>query len=165
MSGFNILDLTFITITVFSIIIGIIRGFIKEVLSLVFLILSIIIALLFYSNIGGLFREFLKNRNLANIAAFITIFTLMMIGGYIFTYLIKKIIVIGPVKSIDRLLGAVFGLLRGVILSAVLLFGIVYMPIKKELIINSKISPHLYDLVKFVKGYLPDDLKSLISKI
>lgn len=165
MTGLNFLDIIFLLILLFSIIFGLFRGFVKEILSLIFLILSIVLGIVFYSDGGRLLHGFFKNRQLSNIAGFIVVFTVVMISGYIITYFIKKILVIGPLKSIDRILGGIFGIVRGVLISIVLLFAIVYLPVKKNSIINSKLSPYLYNMVKIVKGYLPDNINSFLKGI
>jgi len=164
-SGLNVLDIIFIAVLLFSALFGVFRGFIKEVLSLIFLILSLLLGIVFYSDAGRLFQSFFKSKQLSNIAGFIAVSSLVLITGYILTYFTRKVLRIGPIKSIDRLLGGVFGVIRGILISAVILFAIVYLPLKKDIIIGSKLSPYLYDIVKIIKGYLPENLEDLLKGI
>ncbi len=160
----NLLDWIFIAITFFSILIGLIRGFVKELLSLIFLILAVVVSVLFYKDIGrGLFG-FIDSSDLANFLGFVTGFTIILSFGFLITFFLKKLIIIGPIKSIDRLLGSVFGFFRAILICSIIVFAILAFPgDRKNLIKNSQFSPYVFKAMKVLMGFIPENLKKGIS--
>ena len=160
----NLLDIIFIIITFVSILIGILRGFIKELLSIIFLVLAVVLSILFYKEAGLFFNGFINNTEVANFTGFIAVFITILIVGYLITYFLKKIIVIGPLRSIDRLLGALFGFLRSALICSILLFGILAFPgDKKGVVSNSQFAPEVFKVIKVIMGFIPENFKKAVS--
>ena len=113
-----------------SILFGVIKGFIRELFSLAFFILAVILSFLYYHDTGTFFIKYLKDRDLSNFAGFVLIFVLVLSIGSVVTYVIKKLFVLGPLRSVDRILGGVFGLLRGILLSMIIVFGLITFSVK-----------------------------------
>ena len=114
MSGeLNLLDLLFIALLFFSVFFGLLRGLVRELLSLFFLIAALVVAFIYYREAGLLLHGLIDNRDLANFAGFLLILALVAAVGSLVTGLIGKHLVVGPLKAVDRLLGAVFGLAAG----------------------------------------------------
>ena len=119
MINLNILDVVFLLIIFLSILFGVIKGFIRELFSLAFFIIAVVLSFLFYHDIGSVLKKYLKDRDVSNFVGFIIIFVFILIIGSFVTYFLKKMFVLGPLKSVDRILGGVFGLARGVLISAI----------------------------------------------
>ncbi|MCX6581908.1 MAG: CvpA family protein [Candidatus Aminicenantes bacterium] len=156
--GLNVLDIVFLIIVGISILLGIIKGFIRELFSLVFLIIGGVLAFLFYNDVGGVLVKLLKNRNISNFAGFIVIFAGVLIAGAIITYAIKKVFTFGPLKAVDRILGGVFGLVRGILISAVIVLMFLAFPVHDDLPVKSKIAPYLVDTIRVVMKWLPESV-------
>ncbi|MCP5051731.1 MAG: CvpA family protein, partial [bacterium] len=90
----NILDIILLIILFASIMFGIIKGFIRELFSLAFFIIAVVLSFLFYYEVGSLYS--IKSRDVANFAGFITIFVVILIVGSLVTYFTKKVFTIGP---------------------------------------------------------------------
>lgn len=161
---FNFLDIIFIIITFASILIGILRGFVKEILSIIFLILAVVLSILFYKEAGLFFSGFINNSEIANFTGFIAVFISILTGGYLITFFLRKIIIIGPIKSIDRLLGALFGFLRSALICSIILFGILAFPgDKKGIVSNSQFAPQVFKVIKVIMGFIPENFKKAVS--
>lgn len=139
--GLNILDIIFIVIILLSMFLGILKGFIKELFSLVFLIIAAVLSFLYYSEIGGFLLKYIKNKNISKFVGFVLIFVIVLIVGSLVTFFLKKIFVLGPLKSIDKILGGVFGLIRGILISCVIVFGLIASKVDGKLCIDSKLFP------------------------
>lgn len=147
----SVLDITFAVIILASMIFGVFNGLVREILSLFFFIAAAILASLYYPQVAGLIGDkFGKSPHFANYAGFIAIFVAVLIMGAVITHFIKKIFNIQPLKSIDRILGAVFGLFRGIVLSGIIVFGFMAFPVNDRLLLNSKFSPFMVEVVQGV---------------
>jgi membrane protein required for colicin V production len=160
----NILDIVFLIVIILSVVFGILKGFIRELFSLAFFIIAVVLSFLFYFEAGNLFLKQIKNRNIANFAGFILIFVSILIIGSLVTFVIKKLFVIGPLKSIDRILGGVFGLLRGVLISAILVFGLISFPLDDQLVLKSRLSPVIIQTIEVFINLFPDKLKQKFNQ-
>ena len=159
----NLLDIIFIGITFISILIGILRGFIKELLSIIFLILAVVLSILFYKEAGLIFNSFINNPEVANFTGFIAVFIGTLISGSLITFFLRKVIVIGPLKFIDRLLGALFGFVRSALICSIILFGILAFPgDKKKIVSDSQFAPEVYKVIKVIMGYIPENFKKSV---
>ncbi len=164
MSGsLNLLDVFFFVIILGSIILGIIKGFIRELFSLAFFIIAVILSFLFYADLGDVFVKHIKNRDVANFAAFAAIFVVVLIVGSLVTYSLKKLFVIGPLKSIDRILGGAFGLVRGILICGIFIFGLIVFPIHDKLVKESQVCPYIMKTVDVFLNLLPENFREKID--
>jgi len=156
--GLNVLDIVFLIIIVLSVIFGIIKGFVRELFSLAFFILALVLSFLYYSEIGEWYGENLS-RNIANFAGFITIFVVILVIGSLVTYLVKKLFILGPLKSIDRIFGGVFGMVRGILLVCIIVFVFIAFQVNDKLIKESRLSPYVLETIQSVIKLAPDKFK------
>lgn len=116
----NWLDIAVLVILGVSAFNGLRQGLIKTALSLAGLIIGIILAGQFYQQLAGLLA-FIPNEDIANIAAFILILVGVMVIASILARLLKFAVSVVLLGWVNRLGGAVFGLVLGAIfLSAIL---------------------------------------------
>ncbi|MCP4149322.1 MAG: CvpA family protein [bacterium] len=155
----NTLDFIFLGVIFLSILFGVIKGFIRELLSLAFLIIAGVMAFLFYYEVGTLLLKYIDNRNVANFAGFISIFTGVIIIGSLVTFFVKKILTIGPLNAVDRILGGVFGLVRGILIAGVVVFGLIVFPVNDNLVRESKLSPFIVQTIDVFIKLIPNKLK------
>lgn len=121
-------DAIIIGIIVFSLMISLWRGFIREVLSLVGWVAAFFIASKFYPHLStvllGLDSPYLQNEYVRNgIAAAILFIAVLIVSGII-NALLSQLADKTGLTGTDRVLGAAFGVLRGVFIVAGLLFFI-----------------------------------------
>jgi len=115
MSGF---DIVIVAIFLISIVVGIMRGLVKEALSIISWIAAIWLAVTFNTQAGEWFAQFVNIPN-ATFRGWIG-FTLVFVGTLfvfaVINFLITKLIVRGPVKTTDRVLGIFFGAARAALI-------------------------------------------------
>ena len=158
-TSLNSLDVAFLVIISISILLGIIKGFIRELFSLAFFFIAVILSFLFYQDVGTFFMKYFKNRDISNFTGFISIFCVVLIVGSIITYLIKKVLTAGPLKSVDRILGGVFGMVRGILISGIIILGLITFKINDKLVLTSKLSPYFISTLKVFYDILPKNVK------
>lgn len=161
----NVLDIIMIAILLLSVLFGILKGFVRELLSLAFFIIAVVLAFLFYSEVGELFIGSMKDRDVANFTGFLTIFVIVLIIGSLVTYFAKKIFTVGPLKSIDMILGGVFGFVRGVLVACIIVFALIAFPVNDNLIIHSRLSPYVMKAIDVFFNLLPAKYKGQLDLI
>jgi len=159
----NLLDLAFLVIISVSVLLGFIKGLVRQLLAIFFLILGLILAFIFYPDLSSVLLRRLRDPMASDFAAFLAILLATILLGFLLTLLVKKVIVIGPLKSIDRLLGAFFGLLRGLILSAVLIAMIFAFQFQIDLVRKSRLAPFITTLVSEAVSLLPGEIQQRIT--
>jgi len=119
----NWLDIAIALITLLSCVFGLWRGLIKEVLSLVTWIAALLLAKTYTVVLASsVFTNFIDNSSIRYVVAFTIIFILVMMIGTFLNFLMSKILAVTGLKFADRLLGGVFGILRGLLIVLIGLF-------------------------------------------
>jgi membrane protein required for colicin V production len=161
----NIIDLLFIAIFFFSVLFGLIRGLVRELLAVCVLVAALVVAFIYYPDIGLLLNGAIKKRELADLAGFLLLLLLVGVAGSLISRLISKLLTGGPLKALDRLLGGIFGMLRAVLLSGIIIYGFIAFPLNEELLRQSQLAPYLVSAMKLGIEALPpawrDKLKSI----
>lgn len=92
------------------------RGLVREALSLATWIGALLIATFFYEPMGELLSGLIDNSSLRSVAAFSILFILAVFIGTLISQLFTKMVSAIGLRGPDRLLGALFGVLRGLII-------------------------------------------------
>jgi membrane protein required for colicin V production len=110
------LDFAIIGVLLLSVSIGIVRGFIREALSIVSWIAAIWLGLAFCESAGQVFASWLQNDALQIGAGFSLVFVVSLLVFSGISYLIYKLVAVKAIKGTDRGLGAIFGAGRATLL-------------------------------------------------
>lgn len=116
MNGF---DYVLLIIMALSAIAGLMRGFLHEVLSLLSWLAAFFVALYFAESLSGVLENQFANGTLRFGISFGALFIATLILSSFLIYLISKLISSAGLGGTDRILGFVFGGLRGAIICIV----------------------------------------------
>ncbi len=129
MSG---VDYAVLAIIVLSAGIGVWRGFVREALSLAIWIFAFWLAYLGSGVFEPYLSGFIADQALRTVFAFIVLFLGIHIVGFIVSRLLSTLIKSIGLKGVDRVLGAVFGVVRGAVVIAVLVLIAGLTPLAQE---------------------------------
>ena len=143
--------------------ISIVRGFIKEVLSLASWALSFWVALMFYPHVATLLADYIATPSIRLFTAFSSLFLVTLILGALVNHLISEIVEKTGLTGTDRALGVIFGLVRGVAIVSllVMLAGATPMPTDSWWQ-NSLLLEHFEKLAVWLRNFLPADIAEYI---
>lgn len=121
MEAFNVADWAIIGVIAVSALISLMRGFVKEALSLVVWVAAFLVAIFFHENLAGLLVDHIATPSVRKIAAVGILFLTTLVAGGLANQFIGQLVKMTGLSGTDRLLGMVFGLARGGILVLTLL--------------------------------------------
>ena len=155
----NWVDVVIIIYLGLSIFFGFAQGLIRTLFSIIGTIVGILLASHFYKQLGDILT-FISNRNVADIIAFIIILLAVMGIAALIALVLRSLIKAIMLGWIDRIGGAVFGLILGA-LSVSALLAIIVKYTDSSLITNSKLAAFFLDKFPLVMGLLPGEFDNI----
>ena len=159
---FNQVDIVILIVIVFSLAFGLWRGLIKEVLSLLTWIAALLVSRVYSEPLAGLMTGMVENEGIRYVSAFAILFFIVMMLGTFLNSLMSKLLSVAGLKLADRLLGAGFGMARGVIIVLVIMFIANMFVSETELWHQSQLVPYGMDLIEKSQVFI-GDLNSVSS--
>ncbi|WIO73059.1 CvpA family protein [Porticoccaceae bacterium LTM1] len=114
-------DWAIIAIVGVSALISVVRGFVREALSLVVWVAALFVAMTFYPQVTQWLTNLIETPSLRQAAAWLGLFVLTLIVGGIVNYLISQLVRATGLTGTDRFLGMLFGTARGLLVVLVIL--------------------------------------------
>jgi len=114
-----IIDIIILVAIVVSVIVGLVRGFVKEAISIAALLLAIWAALFFGPAVGLAMAGWLDSEELQMWFGRIFLFAVILSVGGLLSWGLSKLVRLSILSGMDRFLGSVFGIGRGLLLIAV----------------------------------------------
>jgi membrane protein required for colicin V production len=116
----NAADAAILGIVLLSVVIGIARGFIVEALSLGTWIAAAVAATVLGPQLADLFIGHIELPSARIALGYLIVFLLVLVAGALVTWAVRRLVEESGLSGTDRMLGLVFGLVRGVLIVVVL---------------------------------------------
>lgn len=160
MTVWNWLDWTLAVVALVSVLAAFRKGLVRELISLAAVVAGLVVATLGYARAAVWFDDLTKSHQTAQGLAFLALFLVTLLVGAILSGLAGKMIKKAGLQTFDRLLGAMFGIVRGVALDCILLWALVTFAIKVEVVRRSVLAPYVLTGANVIARTMPDDLRA-----
>lgn len=128
----SVLDWIFVAGLLASVGLGVWRGFVYEVLSVLNWLLAFVLAQWLGADVGRQLPIDTSSEALVRIAGFVLVFVVSVFTGGLLVWGLPKLIEQAGLRPVDRVLGGVFGLVRGLILLLALTVLVLMTPFKSQ---------------------------------
>jgi membrane protein required for colicin V production len=141
----NWLDWLITGVIIVSTLVSVMRGFVKEALSLASWAVAFFLAMTFAGQLSVQLQPWISNDSLRYASAYVILFAATLMVGGLLNRLLTQIIKSTGLGGLDRLLGTAFGFTRGLVLVMVVLYvaRTLIPEQEQEIIQESAVLPHL----------------------
>ncbi|MEM1038932.1 MAG: CvpA family protein [Pseudomonadota bacterium] len=167
----TLLDGILLVIVLISAILAMIRGFSREVLSIVSWVVAAAAALYLFPSLTPFVQstapELFANALVAQGVSALIIFLLVLIIVSYLTMLLADMIIDSRIGVLDRTLGFLFGAARGMLLVAITLMGFLWLANEQEptWVAEAKSKPMLVAVGTAIRDALPDNLDEVVQGV
>jgi membrane protein required for colicin V production len=158
----NWLDIILAVLLVGAIVMGFIKGLIRELIGLVVVILGIVLAARWYPPVAKFFSSIINNAPAAKFLGFIVVFMGIFLVGAVASGLVSKVLK-GGLSFTNHLLGGLIGFFEGMLVCGALVFALLAFPINRDAVAYSKLAPVCYETTKAAVALIPQELKDQIK--
>jgi membrane protein required for colicin V production len=159
----NWLDIVFIVIMGASLVFGIVKGLIRQVIGLAAVVLGLILASLYYEGLAEIIGKVVHDKLLGNFLGFLAVFFLVLAAGALLGHLISKSMK-GPLAFANRFFGGLFGLLKAVLICGVIVFAMTAFDLARPAIEDSRLAPVCLGVARAAVNIIPQDLKTKFNQ-
>lgn len=161
----TVLDVIVVVVVLISAVLAMVRGFVREVLSVASWAVAAGAAYLLYPHVLPLVQPYFDNKTVAIIVSAAAIFFVALIIASYITMKISDFVIDSRVGSVDRVLGFVFGALRGILLMIVALWFFNFLVREPQpWIANARTMPLLVSGGDWLISLLPPDFESWVQE-
>ena len=153
----NWLDIVILVIIALSAGISVMRGFIREAMSLAIWVLAFWIALTYAHKMDTLLIDYIQSPTARISTAFGILFIGTLLVGIFVNYLAGQLVKKTGLTGTDRMLGIIFGVGRGIVVVSilVLLAGLTQQVPQEPWWKESMLMVYFQDIAIWMKGFLP----------
>lgn len=155
---YNWLDIIFIFLIFITLILGVAKGFVKQIIGILAVIAGVILAVEIYSYISPFFFNLTSHRVISNFLGFFVVFLVVLCLGGVISGALSKMIK-GSAKLVDRILGGGLGVLKGILICVVIVFGLIVFPVNRRWLRDSQLVPQFLKISKAIVYVVPRELK------
>ena len=158
--NFNLLDWIVLLILLTSVVLSAIKGFVREILGILSLLLAFLFGAWFYRAAAVPFKEVVKTENIALFLGFVIVFLGTLLVGAFAIWVARKLIKFAQIQWFDRTLGAAFGFIRGWLLGSIVFLALTSFELQVERVRSSQLAPYFLPGSRIIALATPRDLKT-----
>jgi len=162
----NWLDYLLLAILLASAVMSARKGFSREIIGLASALCALVLGMWFYGLAGSFLIPWVSSPRIANLIGFLLVVCAVLLLGGILGWIVSRFMRTVGLSFFDRLLGAAFGFVRGLLIAIALLTA--YMAFGPEIdsktvsasVLNSRIAPYVLDASHVFVAIAPMELKA-----
>jgi membrane protein required for colicin V production len=158
------IDLVILGVIVLSSLISLIRGFVKESISLVTWVIAGVVAFRYFIPLADLLEPFVNSLTTRKWISGGILFIATLIVGAVVNFIVGQLVSRTGLSGTDKTLGVVFGAARGVLIISmvVLLASLTPMP-SAQWWQDSALIGYFQPVAEWIKGLIPQDVAGQFS--
>ena len=155
-------DYIILAILVISAVMGLVRGLLREAIAVITWFLAIVLAWLFAPSLAPMLGGLLKDSELAIWAARTIIFVGVLLLGGAVSVVLGHYIRVSMFAGMDKFLGFVFGIIRGVVIVGAFTIAIQALRMDEDpRWKNSKLMPYAIGVASALRGIVGEQLERI----
>ncbi|NCC23746.1 MAG: CvpA family protein [Deltaproteobacteria bacterium] len=155
----NLLDIIILGVAAFMLIRGCFRGLVREVASIVGLVLAFYLANSYHNQITPLVARYVVYEY-AQAISYLLVFLGVMLGAFLVSTIVRRFLRLIMLGWLDTLGGGILGGAKGLLFGCVLILALTtFLPQNSPIVASSKLAPHLTHLNKQISALLPQEMK------
>ncbi|MEA5444548.1 CvpA family protein [Gammaproteobacteria bacterium AB-CW1] len=152
-------DYFIVALVIISALISLMRGFVKEAISLATWIMAFWVSLTFVDTLDAMLTGTIETPTVRLLVAFASLFIVTLIIGAMINHFVSLAVKKTGLSGTDRMIGVVFGTARGVlVVGALVLLGLVTEVNRDPWWNESVFIPLMEPIATWMAGFLPDNL-------
>ncbi|PID40602.1 MAG: colicin V production protein [Proteobacteria bacterium] len=156
----NAFDIVIVSVLAYGLIRGIFRGLVRELSSIIGVLGGFYAAYTYYPHMSKLLSGWISDSSYLNIISYLVIFAAVMVVVGILAVIIKYLLNIAYLGWLDRVSGALFGVLKGALVICVLFTVLTaFLPKGTPFIKNSTLAPYVATTSEVTAKVLSKDMK------
>jgi membrane protein required for colicin V production len=157
----NWIDLTLAVLMIVSIVSGLKLGFARTAIGLLATILALVFGLHYYRAVAVSLRPHISHSTTADVLGFLIVFVGITMLGEVVSGMLARFIRSTDLVWVDRALGGAFGVVRGFLFGAIVIWGLMaLLPVQPKLVLSeSRLAPCVMDVARRVADASPDEVK------
>jgi len=157
----NAVDYIILGILLISTGISFMRGFLREVLSLVAWISAVWLSVSFTPQLSILLQDQVANDSIRVLISFVSLFVATLIVASLINFLVSQLVKKTGFSGTDRMIGVIFGFARGGLIVAVIVLVVGFTTVPQESWWQqSLLLEHFQTLAVWMKGNFPSEMTS-----
>jgi membrane protein required for colicin V production len=159
----TVIDIAVLAVVAISVLLGVMRGLVREVLALVAWVAAFLLSNFLAPEAAKLLPQGMGSEEVRLLASYVVVFIIVLVALSVLAILASKLVKVVGLGASDRVVGGVFGFVRGVlvVMILVLLAGLTALP-RQPAWRNGMLSGPLEAVAGHVKAWLPADLAKRI---
>ena len=158
----NWLDIVLLIILAGSVFTSFRKGFSREVIGLVSVVVALVLGIWFYGTAGAYLIPYLSSRSAANFGGFLLVFCGVLFIGGLVSFVVGKFLKVTGLSIFDHALGAAFGAARGIVISIALIMAIIAFSPGGQTpgsVVHSTIAPYVTGAAGVIASIAPHDVR------
>jgi len=158
----NWLDITFLALILLCLILGIIRGFVRQLVGIAAVLAGLVLAVVYYKGTGEIIDSVIHNQFFSYFLGFILIFVLVIAGGWLIGVLLTRLMK-GPLAVMNRALGGFFGVVKGVLICGILVFALLTFKVARPALETSTLAPACFSAISAAVRLIPQEVRDMFE--
>jgi membrane protein required for colicin V production len=161
----NWLDVVLVVVLAYSTIRSLRKGFSREIVGLAAALAALVLAMWFYGMAGTLIAPYVGSARTANLLGFVMVVVAVLLAGTLIGWIVSRFLRTIGLSFFDRLLGAAFGFVRGLLITIAVLTAVMAFGPRAdknptpEAVVHSRIAPWVLEASRWFVAIAPMELK------